>query len=156
MAIRQLEGRRLSFKNNMRPRARYFYFLFIVAQLRVAWRNEYRKDPSKVLAKQLGKGFWATKGCYLQRSFLLALADEIGHVTNFAENIPIEPGDDNDPDYTGVIGIARLRTTKTRMMNRLNDAYYFVGRHAGVSWIFEYKVPRLWDWVKSLENTMRP
>ncbi|XDG02249.1 hypothetical protein ABKA04_001864 [Annulohypoxylon sp. FPYF3050] len=111
MTIRHLDGKRLSFKNNIRPRARYLYFLFIVAQLRVAWRNEYRKDPSKVLTKQLGKGFWATKG-YLQRSFLLALADEIGHDTNFAENIPIEPGDDNDPDYTGVIGIAKLLQSK--------------------------------------------
>lgn len=43
----------------------------------------------------------------MQRSFLLALADEIGHDTNFAENIPIEPGDDSDPDYTGVIGVTQ-------------------------------------------------
>lgn len=35
-----------------------------------------------------------------------------GHDTNFAENIPIEPGDDNDPDYTGVIGIAKLLQSK--------------------------------------------
>ncbi|KAI1445269.1 hypothetical protein F5Y02DRAFT_427011 [Annulohypoxylon stygium] len=107
MTIRDLDGKRLSFKNDMRPRSRYLYFLFVVAQLRLAWRDELRKDPSQVLSKQLGEGFWATKGRYLQRSFLLALADEIGHDTNFAENIPIEPGDDSDPDYTGVIGVTQ-------------------------------------------------
>ncbi|XDG09952.1 hypothetical protein ABKA04_009567 [Annulohypoxylon sp. FPYF3050] len=107
MTIRDLDGKRLSFKNDMRPRLRYLYFLFVVAQLRLAWRDELRKDLSQVLSKQLGKGLWATKGRYLQRSFLLALADEIGHDTNFAENIPIEPGDDNDPDYTGVIGVTQ-------------------------------------------------
>ncbi|KAL7622555.1 hypothetical protein AAE478_008062 [Parahypoxylon ruwenzoriense] len=107
MTIRDLDGRRLSFKNDMRPRARYLYFLFVVAQLRLAWRHEYSQGPSKVLAKQLGKGFWATKGRYLERSFLLALADEIGHDTNIAENIPIAPGDDNDPDHMGVVGVAK-------------------------------------------------
>ena len=38
------------------------------------------------------------KGRYLKRAFLLALADEIGHDTYFAENIPIAPGDDNEPE----------------------------------------------------------
>ncbi|KAI1215128.1 uncharacterized protein F4807DRAFT_21831 [Annulohypoxylon truncatum] len=111
MIMRDLDGKQLSFKNEMRPRARYLYFLFVVAQLRQAWRQEYRNDPSKVLAKQLGKGFWATKGRYLERSFLLALADEIGHDTKITENIPMAPGDDNDPDHTGVIGIAKLLQT---------------------------------------------
>lgn len=108
MTIRDLNGQQLSFKNDMRPRARYLYFLFVVAHLRLAWRQDFRHGPSKVLQKQLGKGFWATKGRYLKRSFLLALAEEIGHDTDFAENIPIEPGDDNEPDETGVLGIAKL------------------------------------------------
>lgn len=108
ITIRDLDGRQLSFKNDMRPRARYLYFLYVIAQLRLAWRHEYRQGPSKVLARQLGKGFWATKGHYLKRSFLLAIADEIGHGTDIVENIPIVFGDDNDPDDTGVIGIAKL------------------------------------------------
>ncbi len=69
MAIRDLGGKRLFFKTAMRPRARYLYFLFVVAQLKLAWRHEYRKDPSKVSKKQLGRGFWATKGPYLKRAF---------------------------------------------------------------------------------------
>lgn len=110
MTIRDLNGKQLSFKNDMRPRARYLFFLFVVAQLRLAWRQEYRRDrdPSYVPTKQLGKGFWATKGRYLERPFLLALADEIGQDTNIVENIPMVPGDDNEPNHTGVVGIAKL------------------------------------------------
>ncbi|RYO90316.1 hypothetical protein DL766_006912 [Monosporascus sp. MC13-8B] len=108
MTVQDLDGRQLSFSNDMRPRARYLYFLFVVAQLRLAWRLEYRQDPTKVLAKQLGKGFWATKGRYLKRSFLLALANEIGHDTTFAEDISMPPGDDNDRDDTGLIAIAKM------------------------------------------------
>ncbi|RYP74434.1 hypothetical protein DL769_004011 [Monosporascus sp. CRB-8-3] len=108
MTVRDLDGRQLSFKNDMRPRARYLYFLFVVAQLKLAWRHDYLEEPSNVIDKQLGKGFWATKGRYLRRSFLLALAEEIGHDTTFTENIPIEPGDDNDPDDTGLVAVAKL------------------------------------------------
>ncbi|XXH05758.1 hypothetical protein Hte_012194 [Hypoxylon texense] len=112
--VRELHGRRLSFRNDKRPRARYLYFLFIVAQLRLAWRHAYHPDPSEVLGKRLGKGFWATKGHYLKRSFLRAVAEEIGHDDNAAVNTPPAPDDggdsddDNDLDPTGIIGIGRL------------------------------------------------
>ncbi|KAI1770240.1 hypothetical protein F4818DRAFT_455858 [Hypoxylon cercidicola] len=108
MTIRDIENRKLSFKNSMRPRARYLYYLFALAHLKLAWRQEYRQDPKAVLEKQLVKGFWATKGRYLKRSFLLALANEIGHDTELAENVPIEPGDDTDPDDARVLSLAKL------------------------------------------------
>ncbi|KAI2627631.1 hypothetical protein GGR54DRAFT_652465 [Hypoxylon sp. NC1633] len=108
MTIREIENRKLSFKNNMRPRTRYLYFLFALAQLKLAWRQEYRQNPKAVLEKQLGQWFWATKGRYLKRSFLLALANEIGHDTEFADNVPIEPGDDTDPDDAGILSLAKL------------------------------------------------
>ncbi|KAK0712628.1 hypothetical protein B0T26DRAFT_714791, partial [Lasiosphaeria miniovina] len=57
ITIRNLDGQRLSFKNDDRPRARYLYFLFVFAQLKMAWRHEYRTDPAKKLKLQLGKGF---------------------------------------------------------------------------------------------------
>ncbi|XDG05446.1 hypothetical protein ABKA04_005061 [Annulohypoxylon sp. FPYF3050] len=110
MTIRDIENRKLSFKNSMRPRARYLYFLFALAQLKLAWIQEYRQDPKAVFEKQLGKGVWATRGRYLKRSFLFALDDEIGHDTQLAENVPIEPGvdDDTDPDDAGVLSLAKL------------------------------------------------
>ncbi|KAI1175014.1 hypothetical protein F4777DRAFT_598860 [Nemania sp. FL0916] len=104
--VRDLEGRQLSFKNDMRPRARYLYYVFVVAQLRLAWRHEYRNDPSRV---QLG--MWPTRGRYLAKSFLLALANEIGHDTDFVENVSVAPApgdhEEEEPDDTGLIGIAQ-------------------------------------------------
>jgi hypothetical protein len=79
-----------------------------VAQLKLAWRHEYRNDLANVLKKQLGKGFWATKGRYLKCAFLLAIVEEIRHDTELSDNIPMEPRDDNKPDETGIIGIAKL------------------------------------------------
>ena len=85
--IRDLDGVRLCFRTAQRPRARYLYLLFVFAQLRLHWRHS-RNDPGKVLKSQLGKGFWATKGRYLKRTFLLALAEEIGHDTELLDNVP--------------------------------------------------------------------
>ncbi|KAM7189038.1 hypothetical protein V8F20_010341 [Naviculisporaceae sp. PSN 640] len=123
MTIRDLDGRRLSFKNDNRPRARYLYFLFVVAQLKMAWRHEYRTDPTKKLKPQLGKGFWATRGRYLNRALLLALAEEIGHDTSFPENIPPLPGTDRDTQpqegeedtgEAGLIAISKIIAAQRR------------------------------------------
>ena len=151
MTIRDLGGRRLFFKNDMRPRARYLYFLFAVAQLKLAWRHDYHKDSTKVLKKQLGGGFWATKGCCLNRAFLLALTEEIGHDV-LGYNIPMEPGDDNEPDETGIIGIAKLlqfqkrhfltrrtrtRTRKMRMRMGMGMGGWAI-KHAFTCWFFYF------------------
>ncbi|GAB1317032.1 HNH nuclease domain-containing protein [Madurella fahalii] len=123
MTVRDLDGLKLSFKNDNRPRARYLYFLFVVAQLKMAWRHEYRKDPAKKLKPQLGKGFWATRGRYLNRGLLLALAEEIGHDTSFPENIPPLPGTDHDTQpqrdedgdgEAGLIAIAKIIAAQRR------------------------------------------
>ncbi|KAK4152645.1 hypothetical protein C8A00DRAFT_44300 [Chaetomidium leptoderma] len=111
ITIRDLDGQQLSFKNNQRPRARYLYFFDVVAQLKMAWRHDYRKDPINVFKSQLGKGFWATRGRYLNRALLLALAEEIGHNTGFPKNIPPLPGNDNDKeelDRTGLVAITKI------------------------------------------------
>lgn len=122
MTVRDLDGKQLFFKSDERPRARYLYFLFVVAQLKLAWRAEYRNDPSKVLKKQLRKGFWGTKGRYLKHAFLLALADEIGHDTELAcADNAIDPGDNNERDELGVIGIAKLLQFRKRRHNEDDD-----------------------------------
>lgn len=104
MYISNLNGKKLFFKNDNRPRARYLYFLFVVAQLRMAWRQGHRKDPAKILKPQLGKSFWATRRRYLNRALLLALAEEIGHDSSIPENVSHLPGmvHDTAPTYDEV------------------------------------------------------
>jgi hypothetical protein len=144
MTTRELDGRRLFFKNDMRPRARYLCFLFFVAQLKLAWRHDYCHNPAVVLKKQLGWG--VTKDRYLKRASLLALSEEIGHGTQLCDNIPTEPRNDNKPrddnepvddnepaddneprgdnkpDETGVIAIAKL--LRFRKRNYEDDEEY--------------------------------
>lgn len=99
ITIRDLDGQMLSFKNDHRPIPRYLCFLYVVAQLKMAWRHEYRQDPARKPKPQLVvKGFWATRGRYPNRALLLALAEEIGHDTSFPKNIPPLPDNDAHPE----------------------------------------------------------
>ncbi|KAI0384952.1 hypothetical protein F5Y04DRAFT_246520 [Hypomontagnella monticulosa] len=122
--VRDLDGKRLAFRNDKRPRVQYLYFAFVVARLRLAWRRDYG-SPSKALAKQFGKGFWATKGPYLPRSFLLALAVEIGHDVSIVKGSPIMPGDDDSPNGTVVIAIAKFLQFKYYTKNDEEDIDYW-------------------------------
>ncbi|KAK0708263.1 hypothetical protein B0H67DRAFT_648348 [Lasiosphaeris hirsuta] len=122
ITIRDLDDQRLSFRNDNRPRVRYLYFPFVVAQLKMAWRHEYQKDPTKKLRPQLGKEFWVSRGRYLNWGLLLALAEEIGHDTSFPENMPPLPGTDHDTQpqrdeddvETGLIVIAKIIAAQRR------------------------------------------
>ncbi|KAJ5618121.1 hypothetical protein N7537_003235 [Penicillium hordei] len=87
LTYRKLEDRRLNFRSNFRPAARYLYFHYCVQVLRRAW--QYTKDTDKteaakdhvanVLYDTNGKLFWGTPGRYLPRNMLLALVEELGH-----------------------------------------------------------------------------
>jgi hypothetical protein len=95
--IRDLDGKRISFRNDNRPRARYLHLLFVVAQLKRAWRRQqFQNDPAATEdltadLKELHLGppkgsfpWWATGGRYLNGALMAALAEEIG-------NIPFQP-----------------------------------------------------------------
>ncbi|KAH8594429.1 hypothetical protein B0O99DRAFT_687661 [Bisporella sp. PMI_857] len=109
MDVRALDHKPLVFRNSTRPRARYLYYLFVVAVLKRAWRFGNRKDPT-ILGSNLSKGFWGTRGRYLKKSFLLALSDEIGHDTSFINDMAMPPADVEDglPDETGLLWIAKV------------------------------------------------
>jgi hypothetical protein len=56
--VRDLDGKLLCFRNDNRPRARYLYWIFYIAMLRLAWKMENRDKPTVVFKGQLGKGMW--------------------------------------------------------------------------------------------------
>ncbi|KAK3332325.1 hypothetical protein B0T19DRAFT_456969 [Cercophora scortea] len=141
ITIRDLDRRRLSFENNNRPGARYLSFLrvFVVAQLKTAWRHEYMYQKDKDLAivtklkplPQLGKeGFWATRERYLDRALLLALAKELlghEHDTSFPENIPGPPLPETDRD-TEPQGVRR--GIPRRMKKKKSDGIVLINQGA--------------------------
>lgn len=134
MAIRDLHGKKLPFKNNRRSRARYLYYLFVVAQLRLAWRHNYRKDPSEVLAKQLGKRFWATKGRYMKNSSLLAstlrpLFNAFLVMRLVTPTTPTIRDSWQSPNFYSIPERQTARMTTVTMTTMRRDMYSVTGRY---------------------------
>jgi HNH endonuclease len=76
------DGRKLKFRNDFRPRARYLYFHYCCQMLRYAWSTDQNKpttDKPTPLRHELRKQFWGTPGRYLPRNMLMTLVDEMGH-----------------------------------------------------------------------------
>jgi hypothetical protein len=71
-----LDGQRVQFLSNHRPRARYLYFHYCTSLLRRSWNENKHWD---ILKKELGQKVWATSGPYLSKSQLLGFIEELGH-----------------------------------------------------------------------------
>lgn len=76
---RDLDGKKLEFRGNYRPAARYLYFHYCVQILRRAWRAGPGQQAVFSLQDELGKPFWGTPGNYVARNMLNAFIQEVGH-----------------------------------------------------------------------------
>lgn len=56
----ELDGQKVDFRNNHRPRARYLYWQFAVALPRKAYRGKHTEVSP--ITSEFGKGFWGTAG----------------------------------------------------------------------------------------------
>ena len=74
----ELDGKRVQFSSDHRPRARYLYWHYCKLILRQAWTDK-GINAEKVLMKERGKQFWGTKGPYMKRRMLLAFVEQLGH-----------------------------------------------------------------------------
>lgn len=96
-----LDGSRLKFLNNFRPRARYLYFHFCCQLLRAAWSDAY--TPSKVgrrILQQSGTRFWGTRGRYISRNEIRGFIEQIGHEWQFLEEHGIDDDPSDEPQNT--------------------------------------------------------
>ncbi|OJJ45725.1 hypothetical protein ASPZODRAFT_152732 [Penicilliopsis zonata CBS 506.65] len=76
---KDLDGRKLRFRSNFRPAARYLYFHYCLQVLRRAWKVGPGQRAAFHLQDELGKPFWGTPGRYMARNMLRALVEELGH-----------------------------------------------------------------------------
>jgi HNH endonuclease len=76
---RNLDGRRLIFRSNNRPAARYLYFHYCLQILRRAWQTTPEEQKALALYEEFGQYVWATPGRYIGRKMLRALVDTLGH-----------------------------------------------------------------------------
>lgn len=76
---RELDGKKLQFRTNFRPAARYLYFHYCIQVLRRAWGHNTQGGSLPVLRDEIGRPFWGTPGRYMPKNMLLALVEELGH-----------------------------------------------------------------------------
>lgn len=77
--LRSLDGRKLVFQTEFRPRARYLWWTFASALIKAAWTQK-KKDEKNVLAQEILKTnlYWGTQGRYVKDSMLMAMVEELG------------------------------------------------------------------------------
>ncbi|KAK2794862.1 hypothetical protein FQN50_009847 [Emmonsiellopsis sp. PD_5] len=73
-----LNGKRLEFRSEARPSARYLFFLYLTQILRCALRRRFQKGGRIPQGDGVGKKIWAVPGPYVKRSTIRAFVEEFG------------------------------------------------------------------------------
>ena len=93
-----LDGKKVRFLSDYRPRARYLYWLYCKTVLRQSWREKSKKAKD-VRMRDRGKILWGAKGAYIKRRMLLAFVEQLGHDYDaLMENAIVESEEDNEPE----------------------------------------------------------
>lgn len=79
ITIAQLNGKRLEFKSNRRPRARYVWWTFFNAILRRSWSQKLTEGNMQHKEVQKRTLYWGSDGSYIKKSQILGCIEEIGH-----------------------------------------------------------------------------
>ncbi len=74
---KDLDGRKLEFRNDFRPDTRYLFFYYCVRMTRLAWTRRGQDTDVRVPLKM--ENYWGIKGGYLPRNMLRALVNELGN-----------------------------------------------------------------------------
>lgn len=71
-----LDGKRVNFSSDHRPRTRYLYWQYCQSLLRRSWESKRKEETAK---EEFGKKFWGSRGKYMQDGMLRAFVLEMGH-----------------------------------------------------------------------------
>jgi hypothetical protein len=93
---KELDGKKLEFRSDFRPRARYLYFHYCLQVLRHAFTERFQGETLR--QSELTKPAWASPGKYIKRHMLLAFVEEIGHKYDHLLQGSADQGDSNDPN----------------------------------------------------------
>ena len=70
-----LDGTKVEFRSDWRPRARYIYFSYCCAMVAEALAGRHLM----VSKNELGTPYWGTRGRYMPKSMLLGFVENLGH-----------------------------------------------------------------------------
>ncbi|KAF4487829.1 hypothetical protein FAGAP_11312 [Fusarium agapanthi] len=100
-----LNGRKLVFLTNFRPRARFVWWTYMNSLLRAAWNSDVKYQHEEV---RKCTRYWGTRGRYVKRNQLLGFVEEMGHdvesiLDDSSEGEPEdEDGGENGSDEPGL------------------------------------------------------
>ena len=72
----ELEGRKLVFRTNFRPRSRYLYWHYVVSVLKLSY---LKRKLDTEHDNQVGCAYWGTGGKWLKSSHMKAFTAEVGY-----------------------------------------------------------------------------
>jgi len=108
-SLRAIDGKRLYFQNDwIRPNPRYLFFHYVMAQLKLIWRNQ--QDHASLAPKPMLKaGWWVTRHRYLNPAMLFVVANEIARVAGEeGPNHVALPTPDDDTLRLGEAGLVAI------------------------------------------------
>ncbi|KAN0074034.1 hypothetical protein V8E54_007971 [Elaphomyces granulatus] len=115
---RDLQDKRVEFRNSFRPRARYLYFHYCIQMLRYAWQQR-PEDALVTLKSEIGKPVWATPGRYMGKRMLKALVEELGHDY---QHLMQGQSCNNRADPTILLELATRQITATRKRGKEDES----------------------------------
>ena len=96
---RDLDGTKVEFKSEWRPRARYIYFAYCCAMLAESFAGRHLTVSRD---NELGTGYWGTRGRYMRRSVLWGFVETLGLGYEYLLEGAIEEEDGAGADLRGV------------------------------------------------------
>lgn len=123
-------GRVLQFKSDFRPRARYLWWQWAVSHLRKIWQDlQQKKQPE---FKQLNRPYWGTKGSYVRKGCLYAIAEELGTPFESLMDAVMDSEEENEDEAgagdeagVGALITADYQLRQTRLRDDKDHERYF-------------------------------
>lgn len=98
---KDLDNKRLQWRSNFRPRARYLYWSYCEMMLRQAYDPKSNMDAADVRRQEVGKKYWGSAGPYMKRNMLLGFVEEMGHEYEYLMEGAMDTDDNNDDADNG-------------------------------------------------------
>ncbi|KAI0888328.1 uncharacterized protein GGS22DRAFT_185707 [Annulohypoxylon maeteangense] len=117
-SVKDLDGRRLTFRTNFRPRARFMWWTYLNAVVNLSYRNKPTRGIGVDKEVELGNRYWGTRGKYVKRNQLLGFVEHLGQdVASISSTLVLEhgikeEGEEELPNATAVVVVANTTIRK--------------------------------------------
>ncbi|KAI2463913.1 hypothetical protein F4781DRAFT_97731 [Annulohypoxylon bovei var. microspora] len=122
-SVEDIHGRRLKFRTDFRPRARYMWWAYLNSIVSFSYRYKGTAGIGIDGEVELGNRYWGTRGRYVKKNQLLGFIEHVGQdissirSSSLLENALEEEGEDDKPDPSALVVMAdtTIRQTSTSL-----------------------------------------